>query len=50
MSTHVTGTVETRSWAEQTWDGQPWNEVSGAKLTHANVTTAFHGDIKGESR
>ncbi|MCL4294981.1 MAG: DUF3224 domain-containing protein [Anaerolineae bacterium] len=47
---HAAGTLETKSWDEKTWDGQPGNEVSGVKLTRANVTAAFHGDIAGESR
>ena len=45
----ATGTIITKSWEENTWDGQPWNEVSGAKLTKASVTTTFQGDIEGES-
>lgn len=49
-SSHAAGTIETKSWDEKTWEGQPWNEVSGAKLTRASVTAAFQGDIEGESR
>lgn len=48
MSTHATGTFEVKSWDEKTWDGEPHKEVSGAKLTHARVTCAYHGDIEGE--
>jgi hypothetical protein len=48
MSTHATGTFEVKSWDEKTWDGKPHKEVSGAKLTHARVTCAYHGDIEGE--
>lgn len=46
---HAAGTIETKHWDEKTWDGQPWNEVQGAKLTHAKVSTSFQGDIAGES-
>ncbi len=46
--THATGTFEIKGWDEKTWDGKNWNEQAGAKLTHARVTQAFHGDIEGE--
>jgi hypothetical protein len=49
MSTHATATFEITSWDEKTWDGRPWNEVAGAKVTHAIVKKWYHGDIEGES-
>ena len=31
------------------WDEQPWAEAEGApKLTHAQVTTSYRGDLEGE--
>ncbi|GLZ34693.1 hypothetical protein Lesp02_68800 [Lentzea sp. NBRC 105346] len=43
----ATGTIEVQSWDEQTWDGRPYTEVSGAKLTMAVVTFKYTGDIEG---
>ena len=48
MSTQAKGTFDLKSWDEQTWEGQSSKGVPGAKLTHARVTNAFHGDIEGE--
>jgi hypothetical protein len=36
-------------WDEKTWDGKGWNEVEGAKLTHAKVSRVYEGDIVGAS-
>jgi hypothetical protein len=47
-SHQAAGTFEIKSWDEKTWEGQPWNEQSGAKLTHTRVTTSFQGDFEGE--
>lgn len=47
--TQVKGTFEIKGWDEKTWDGKNWNEASGAKLTHARVTIAYHGGIEGEA-
>jgi hypothetical protein len=45
MSTHATGRFEIKGW-----DEQAINEIDGApKLTRASVTTAYRGDIQGES-
>jgi hypothetical protein len=48
MSTHVTGKFTVKTWDETTWDGKPWKEVEGAKLTHAVVTKTYLGEIEGE--
>lgn len=37
-----------KSWDEKTWDGKPHNEVTGAKLTRAEITYVYHGDLEGE--
>lgn len=37
-----------KSWDEKTWDGKPHNQVAGAKLTRAEITYVYHGDIEGE--
>lgn len=49
-SKRATGTYEIRGWDEKTWDGKDHSEQSGAKLTHADVKLAFHGDIEGDGR
>ena len=49
MSTSVTGSYAITSWEELTWDGRPWNEVPGAKLTHSIVGQRFSGGIEGEA-
>ncbi len=44
MSTQATGNMELKSWEEQ-----PYSEIDGGpKLTRADVTTAFQGEIEGE--
>lgn len=48
MKNHAQATFAIRSWEEQTWDGQPAQEVTGAKLTRAQVRYAYQGDIAGE--
>ena len=49
MSTQATSTTTVTAWDEKTWDGKGWNEVQGAKLTHAKVVQSFEGDIQGEA-
>src|SRR5262245_39603181 len=49
MSTHANATFEIKGWDEKTWEGRPYNEVSGAKLTRASVAKSLQGDIAGES-
>ena len=49
MSTQAKATFEIKNWDEKTWEGQPYNEVSGAKITRAEVTKSLQGDIEGES-
>jgi hypothetical protein len=49
MSTQAQATFAIKNWDEKTWEGRPYNEVSGAKLTRASVAKSFEGDIVGES-
>ena len=39
-----------KSWDENTWDGQPSAEVTGEKLTLAEISVAYQGQMHGESR
>ena len=43
----ATGTIEVKSWDEKTWDGRPYAEVEGRKLTEAHVQFAYAGDVSG---
>lgn len=43
----ATGTIEVKSWDENTWDGRPYKEVEGRKLTEAHVQFAYSGDVSG---
>lgn len=45
----ATATIEVQSWDEKTWDGKPYTEVSGPKLTEALVTFSYTGEIEGTS-
>ena len=46
MSTHATGTIETKTWGEQ-----PYDESEGLpKLSRGSMTESFHGDIEGDAR
>jgi hypothetical protein len=47
-STHLKGTYRLKSWDEKTWDGKPYTERKGAKLTHAVITYAMQGGFEGE--
>ena len=38
-----------KNWDENTSDGKPYNEVKGAKLTHAQVAYTYDGEMVGES-
>jgi hypothetical protein len=49
MTTHASSTFKIAGWDEKTWDGRAYNEVEGAKLTHAVVKRTYEGDIQGES-
>jgi hypothetical protein len=49
MTTHATATFSLKSWDEKTWDGKPYNEVTGAKLTRAEVAYTYQGDLVGDS-
>ena len=45
MSNHATGAIEMKSW-----DERPFAESEGApKLTRANGSDLYHGDIEGEA-
>jgi uncharacterized protein DUF3224 len=48
MKTHAQTSFQVKGWDENTWDGRPAKDVTGAKLTRADVKTAYDGDIKGE--
>lgn len=45
----ATGTIEVKSWDENTWDGRPYKEVEGRKLTEAHVSFTYSGDVTGVS-
>ena len=45
----ATGTIEVKSWDEKTWDGRPYKEVEGRKLTEAHVSFTYSGDVTGVS-
>ena len=47
--THAKATFTMKSWDEKTWEGQPYTEVTGAKLTRAEVAYTYEGDLVGDS-
>ena len=47
---HAKGTFEIKSWDEKTWEGKEWKEQAGAKLTRAQITSAYQGELQGESK
>ena len=47
--THAKATFTMKSWDEKTWEGQPYTEVTGAKLTRAEVAYTYQGDLTGDS-
>lgn len=49
MGKQLSGTYSISGWEEKTWDGKPWNEVPGAKVTHSIVKQTFSGGIEGEA-
>lgn len=49
MTKHATATFTMQGWEEKTWDGQPYTEVTGAKMTRAEVAYNYQGDFTGES-
>jgi hypothetical protein len=49
MTTQAKATFAIQSWDEKTWEGQPYNEVQGAKITRAEVSKSLQGDIQGQS-
>lgn len=46
----ATGTIEVKSWDEKTWDGRPYKEVEGRKLTEAHVEFSYSGAVVGVSK
>ncbi len=49
MTKHATATFTMQGWDEKTWDGKPYTEVSGVKMTRAEVAYQYQGDFIGES-
>jgi hypothetical protein len=49
MPTHASANFAIKSWDEKTWEGKPASEVTGAKLTRAEVTYSYQGEIEGEA-
>ncbi len=49
MNTAVQAWFSVQGWDENTWEGKPQQEVSGAKNTQANVKYSYSGEISGES-
>lgn len=45
----ATGSIEVKSWDEKTWDGRPYTEVTGPKMTEALVTFSYVGEVEGTS-
>ncbi len=50
MSTEAQAFFAITGWDENTWDGKPHKDVTGAKLTHTVVGTTYTGDIQGTSK
>jgi hypothetical protein len=50
MSNKAQAAFSMKSWDENTWEGEPAAEVSGAKLSHAKVAYTYQGDLVGESK
>jgi len=48
MSQHAQAHFTIAAWDEQTWDGQPARDITGAKLTRAQVRYTYQGAIAGE--
>ncbi|MGW4212235.1 DUF3224 domain-containing protein [Lentzea sp. NPDC004789] len=46
----ATGSIEVKSWDENTWDGRSYKEVEGRKLTEAHVSFSYAGDVSGVSQ
>lgn len=46
---HAKSTFTMKRWDEKTWDGKPYTEVTGAKLTRAEVAYTYEGDLVGDS-
>jgi hypothetical protein len=50
MSSKAQAAFSLKSWDENTWEGKPAAEVSGAKLSRAEVAYTYQGDLVGESK
>lgn len=49
MKTDIQASFSVQSWDESTWEGADARATSGRKQSHARVTYAYDGDLKGES-
>jgi hypothetical protein len=49
MTQQANATFAVKSWSENTWEGKPAAEVTGAKLTYSKVEYIYKGDMEGES-
>ncbi len=49
MTTQAKAIFSMQSWDEKSWDGQPYDQVQGAKLTRAEVAYTYEGELTGES-
>lgn len=49
MHSKLQANFSIKGWDENTWDGRLAKDVSGAKLTHADVKYSYAGGIEGES-
>jgi hypothetical protein len=49
MSQQANATFAVKSWAENTWEGKPAAEVTGAKRTYSKVEYIYQGDMVGAS-
>jgi hypothetical protein len=48
MAIQAKASFALKSWDEKTWDGQVWDRVPGRKLTRAQITYSYEGDLQGE--
>ena len=49
MTTQAKAAFSVTSWDEKTWDGKPQSEVPGRKITRAEVTYTYTGQLEGEA-
>lgn len=48
MSEQASATFQINAWNENTWEGQPSRDVQGAKMTRAEISKTYQGDLEGE--